>query len=371
MSKIVVSEAGASVYSASAYASEELPDLDVTLRGAVSIARRLQDPLAELVKIDPKSIGVGQYQHDLSESKLSHSLDAVVEDCVNAVGVDANTASTPLLARVSGIGASLAQNIVQHRDANGPFRSRKSLKNVPRLGPKAFEQCAGFLRIPGGDDPLDASGVHPEAYPVVRRILEAAKTDIKGLIGNATVLRALSPRDFVDDTFGLPTVTDILLELEKPGRDPRPAFKAAVFMEGVETLNDLKPGMVLEGAVTNVAAFGAFVDIGVHQDGLVHVSAMSKTFIKDPREVVKPGDIVRVKILDVDKARRRIALTLRLDDEVGSRADRAGAAAASNDGVRPPAPGRSPSAAPARRQEQGGGALADALRRAGLAEKRK
>jgi uncharacterized protein len=371
MSKIVVSEAGASVYSASAYASEELPDLDVTLRGAVSIARRLQDPLAELVKIDPKSIGVGQYQHDLSESKLSHSLDAVVEDCVNAVGVDANTASTPLLARVSGIGASLAQNIVQHRDANGPFRSRKSLKNVPRLGPKAFEQCAGFLRIPGGDDPLDASGVHPEAYPVVRRILEAAKTDIKGLIGNATVLRTLSPRDFVDDTFGLPTVTDILLELEKPGRDPRPAFKAAVFMEGVETLNDLKPGMVLEGAVTNVAAFGAFVDIGVHQDGLVHVSAMSKTFIKDPREVVKPGDIVRVKILDVDKARRRIALTLRLDDEVGSRADRAGAAAASNDGVRPPAPGRSPSAAPARRQEQGGGALADALRRAGLAEKRK
>ena len=371
MSKIVVSEAGASVYSASAYASEELPDLDVTLRGAVSIARRLQDPLAELVKIDPKSIGVGQYQHDLSESKLSHSLDAVVEDCVNAVGVDANTASTPLLARVSGIGASLAQNIVLHRDANGPFRSRKSLKNVPRLGPKAFEQCAGFLRIPGGDDPLDASGVHPEAYPVVRRILEAAKTDIKGLIGNATVLRALSPRNFVDDTFGLPTVTDILLELEKPGRDPRPAFKAAAFMEGVETLNDLKPGMVLEGAVTNVAAFGAFVDIGVHQDGLVHVSAMSKTFIKDPREVVKPGDIVRVKILDVDKARRRIALTLRLDDEVGSRADRAGAAAASNDGVRPPAPGRSPSAAPARRQEQGGGALADALRRAGLAEKRK
>ena len=315
MSKIVVSEAGASVYSASSYASEELPDLDVTLRGAVSIARRLQDPLAELVKIDPKSIGVGQYQHDLSEHKLSRSLDAVVEDCVNAVGVDANTASAPLLARVSGIGAGLAQNIVLHRDANGPFRSRRELKKVPRLGPKAFEQCAGFLRIPGGEDPLDASGVHPEAYPVVRRIIEATKTDIKGLIGNATVLRTLSPKNFVDDTFGLPTVTDILRELEKPGRDPRPAFKAAVFMEGIETLNDLKPGMVLEGAVTNVAAFGAFVDIGVHQDGLVHVSAMSKSFVKDPREVVKPGDIVRVKVLEVDVARKRIALTLRLDDE--------------------------------------------------------
>ena len=331
MSKIVVSEAGASVYSASAYASEELPDLDVTLRGAVSIARRLQDPLAELVKIDPKSIGVGQYQHDLSEHKLSRSLDAVVEDCVNAVGVDANTASAPLLARVSGIGAGLAQNIILHRDANGPFRSRKSLKNVPRLGPKAFEQCAGFLRIPGGEDPLDTSGVHPEAYPVVRRIIEAAKTDIKGLIGNATVLRALSPKNFVDDTFGLPTVTDILRELEKPGRDPRPAFKAAVFMDGVETLNDLKPGMVLEGAVTNVAAFGAFVDIGVHQDGLVHVSAMSKTFVKDPREVVKPGDIVRVKVLEVDIRRKRVALTLRLDDELGPRTDRAGTAAPRND----------------------------------------
>src|SRR5262249_5643584 len=268
MTKIVVSEAGASVYSASAYATEELPKLDVTLRGAVSIARRLQDPLAELVKIDPKSIGVGQYQHDLSEHKLSRALDAVVEDCVNAVGVDVNTASAPLLARVAGIGTGLAENIVLHRDANGPFRSRKSLKDVARLGPKAFEQCAGFLRIPGGADPLDASGVHPEAYPVVRRIIDAAKTDIKGLIGNATVLRALPPKNFVDATFGLPTVTDILHELEKPGRDPRPAFKAAVFMEGVETLDDLKPGMTLEGTVTNVAAFGAFVDIGVHQDGL-------------------------------------------------------------------------------------------------------
>jgi protein Tex len=367
MTKIVVSEAGASVYSASAYAAEELPDLDVTLRGAVSIARRLQDPLAELVKIDAKSIGVGQYQHDLSEHKLSRSLDAVVEDCVNAVGVDANTASPPLLARVSGIGASLAQNIVLHRDANGPFRSRKALKDVPRLGPKAFEQCAGFLRIQGGEDPLDASGVHPEAYPVVRRILKAANSNIKGLIGNAAALRALPPKNFVDDTFGLPTVTDILRELEKPGRDPRPAFKAAVFMEGVETLDDLKPGMVLEGAVTNVAAFGAFVDIGVHQDGLVHVSAMSKNFVRDPREVVKPGDVVRVKVLEIDKARKRIALTLRLDDEIGPRSDRVGMTAARNDSTR----SSSRSVAPGRRQEQSGGALADALRRAGLAEKSK
>jgi uncharacterized protein len=371
MSKIVVSEAGASVYSASAYASEELPDLDVTLRGAVSIARRLQDPLAELVKIDPKSIGVGQYQHDLSEHKLSRSLDAVVEDCVNAVGVDVNTASAPLLARVAGIGTGLAQNIVLHRDTNGPFSSRKSLKSVPRLGPRAFEQCAGFLRVPGGEDPLDASGVHPEAYPVVRRIIAAAKTDTKGLIGNTAALRALSPKNFVDDTFGLPTVTDILRELEKPGRDPRPAFKAAVFADGVETLDDLKPGMVLEGAVTNVAAFGAFVDIGVHQDGLVHISAMSKNFVKDPREVVKPGDIVRVKVLDVDKPRKRIALTLRLDDEVGARADRAGTPAPRDGNGRPPSRGSSQRAAPARREEQGGGALADALRRAGLGEKRK
>ena len=369
MTKIVVSEAGASVYSASAYASEELPDLDVTLRGAVSIARRLQDPLAELVKIDPKSIGVGQYQHDLSEHKLSRSLDAVVEDCVNAVGVDANTASAPLLARVSGIGAGLAQNIVLHRNANGPFGSRKSLKEVPRLGPKAFEQCAGFLRIPGGKDPLDASGVHPEAYPVVRRIIKAANTDIKGLIGNAAALRELSPKSFVDKTFGLPTVTDILLELEKPGRDPRPAFKAASFMDGVETLEDLKPGMVLEGAVTNVVAFGAFVDVGVHQDGLVHVSAMSKTFVKDPREVVKPGDIVRVKVLEIDKARKRIALTLRLDDEIGPRADRAGMVASRNDGVRSSSRSTSHGSAPARREE--GGSLADALRRAGLGQKQK
>jgi uncharacterized protein len=360
MSKIVVSEAGASVYSASAFASEELPELDVTMRGAVSIARRLQDPLAELVKIDPKAIGVGQYQHDLGETKLARSLDAVVEDCVNAVGVDANTASAPLLARVSGIGAGLAQSIVQHRDANGPFKSRKGLKEVPRLGPKAFEQCAGFLRINDGEDPLDSSGVHPEAYPVVRRILAATKSDIKTLIGNAEIVRQLRPQAFVDDTFGLPTVTDILRELEKPGRDPRPAFKAAVFKEGVETLKDLKRGMVLEGTVTNVAAFGAFVDIGVHQDGLVHISAMSKTFIKDPREVVKSGDIVKVKVLEVEVDRKRIALTLRLDDEVGAKSDR-------------PAQGKPrefskasmTSAAPRKPQEpSGGGALAEALRRA-------
>ncbi|MEV4015869.1 Tex family protein [Nonomuraea angiospora] len=315
ITKIVVSEAGASVYSASPYASQELPELDVSLRGAVSIARRLQDPLAELVKIDPKSIGVGQYQHDLAESKLSRSLDAVVEDCVNAVGVDVNTASAPLLTRVSGIGSTLAESIVRHRDSNGPFRTRAALKSVPRLGPKAFEQCAGFLRIREGDDPLDVSSVHPEAYPVVRRILTSAKTDLKSLIGNTAALRSMKPETFTDETFGLPTVTDILRELEKPGRDPRPAFKTAVFKEGVEKLSDLSSGMILEGVVTNVAAFGAFVDIGVHQDGLVHVSAMSRTFVKDPRDVVKPGDIVRVKVLDVDIPRKRISLTLRLEDE--------------------------------------------------------
>ena len=358
MSKIVVSEAGASVYSASAFASEELPELDVTLRGAVSIARRLQDPLAELVKIDPKAIGVGQYQHDLGESRLARSLDAVVEDCVNAVGVDANTASAPLLARVSGIGAGLAQSIVQHRDANGPFKSRKALKEVPRLGPKAFEQCAGFLRIQGGADPLDASGVHPEAYPVVRKILAATKSDIKALLGNAEIVRQLKPQAFVDDTFGLPTVTDILRELEKPGRDPRPAFKAAVFKEGVEEIKDLKPGMILEGTVTNVAAFGAFVDIGVHQDGLVHVSAMSKNFVKDPREVVKSGDIVKVKVLEIEVARKRIALTLRLDDEIGAKGK-------ASDKPRDIPRASMTSSAPRKPQESsGGGALAEAMRRA-------
>ncbi|MFD7611560.1 Tex family protein [Streptomyces sp. NPDC059828] len=315
LTKVMVSEAGASVYSASAFASQELPGLDVSLRGAVSIARRLQDPLAELVKIDPKSIGVGQYQHDLSEVKLSRSLDAVVEDCVNGVGVDVNTASAPLLSRVSGIGTGLAENIVSHRDANGPFRSRKELKNVARLGPKAYEQCAGFLRIRGGDDPLDASSVHPEAYPVVRRMVKNTGSEVAGLIGNTAVLRSLRPDDFVDETFGLPTVSDILRELEKPGRDPRPAFKTATFKDGVEKIADLAPGMVLEGVVTNVAAFGAFVDVGVHQDGLVHVSAMSRTFVKDPRDVVKSGDVVKVKVLDIDIPRKRISLTLRLDDE--------------------------------------------------------
>ncbi|MGI5122511.1 Tex family protein [Marinactinospora thermotolerans] len=366
LTKVMVSEAGASVYSASAFASQELPDLDVSLRGAVSIARRLQDPLAELVKIDPKSIGVGQYQHDLSEVKLSRSLDAVVEDCVNAVGVDVNTASAPLLTRVSGISASLAENIVVHRDANGPFRSRTALKEVPRLGPKAFEQCAGFLRIPDGDDPLDASSVHPEAYPVVRRIITATGGDIRSLIGSTSRLRALRPEDFVDDTFGLPTVTDILKELEKPGRDPRPAFTTATFKEGVDEIGDLEPGMLLEGVVTNVAAFGAFVDVGVHQDGLVHVSAMSKKFVEDPRDVVKPGDIVRVKVLDVDVARKRISLTLRLDDEVEPRDGQRGASGASRRDR-----GGSGRGGGRRRQERADsrapqGALADALRRAGL-----
>ncbi len=325
--------------------------------------------MAELVKIDPKSIGVGQYQHDLAEIKLSRSLDAVVEDCVNAVGVDVNTASVPLLTRVSGIGEGLAGNIVAHRDANGPFRTRTALKSVPRLGPKAFEQCAGFLRIPGGDDPLDASSVHPEAYPVVRRILRTTGTDLKVLIGNSSVLRGLKPDEFVDDTFGLPTVTDILRELEKPGRDPRPAFKTATFADGVETLADLRAGMVLEGVVTNVAAFGAFVDVGVHQDGLVHVSALSHTYVKDPRDVVKPGDVVRVKVLDVDIPRKRISLTLRLDDEATSarpgRSPRDGRDQRDDRGGRPPAPGRGRGGPTS---DGSNTALADALRRAGLTE---
>ncbi|MER5893785.1 Tex family protein [Streptomyces sp. NPDC001876] len=354
LTKVMVSEAGASVYSASAFASQELPDMDVSLRGAVSIARRLQDPLAELVKIDPKSIGVGQYQHDLSEVKLSRSLDAVVEDCVNGVGVDVNTASAPLLSRVSGIGSGLAENIVAHRDTNGPFRSRRALKDVARLGPKAYEQCAGFLRI-RGDDPLDASSVHPEAYPVVRTMAKTTGGDVASLIGNTGVLRSLRADDFVDEKFGLPTVTDILRELEKPGRDPRPAFKTATFKEGVEKIGDLASGMVLEGVVTNVAAFGAFVDIGVHQDGLVHVSAMSRTFVKDPRDVVKPGDIVKVKVMEVDIPRKRISLTLRLDDEAadaqgggqGPRRERNG----QGDGERPP---RQRQGSPGQRQGQGG-----------------
>ncbi|KJV01267.1 Tex family protein [Rhodococcus sp. PML026] len=318
LTKVVVSEAGASVYSASAYASSELPELDVSIRGAVSIARRLQDPLAELVKIDPKSIGVGQYQHDISETLLARSLGAVVEDAVNAVGVDVNTASVPLLSRVSGIAGSLAESIVAHRDQNGPFSSRSTLKDVPRLGPKAFEQCAGFLRISGGEDPLDRSSVHPEAYPVVRRIVGKAGVGVREVVGNTALLRRLDPAEFVDERFGLPTVTDIISELEKPGRDPRPEFKTATFAAGIEKVADLKPGMTLEGVVTNVAAFGAFVDVGVHQDGLVHVSAMSHNFVKDPREVVKSGDVVRVKVMEVDIPRQRIGLSLRLDDEPGA-----------------------------------------------------
>jgi protein Tex len=377
LTKVVVSEAGASVYSASAYASRELPGLDVSLRGAVSIARRLQDPLAELVKIDPKSIGVGQYQHDISESKLSRSLGTVVEDCVNAVGVDVNTASVPLLARVSGISEALAAAIVARRDAAGPFPTRGALRKVPRLGAKAFEQCAGFLRIPGGDDPLDASAVHPEAYPVVRRILAATGTTMPGLTGNTAVLRSLRPQDFTDERFGLPTVTDIIAELEKPGRDPRPAFVTAAFREDVQTLADLAPGMVLEGAVTNVAAFGAFVDIGVHQDGLVHVSAMSRSFVSDPREVAKPGDVVKVKVLGVDQARKRISLTMRLDDEP----DGSGGAARRGTGDSEPdrrraEQGRDPRSQGSGRRGGGrggeaaspGGTMADALRRAGLTD---
>ena len=357
LTKVVVSEAGASVYSASAYASSELPDLDVSLRGAASIARRLQDPLAELVKIDPKSIGVGQYQHDVAEAKLSRSLDAVVEDCVNAVGVDLNTASQPLLARVSGISDSLASAIVAHRDASGAFRTRADLHKVPRLGPKAFEQCAGFLRIRGGDDPLDASGVHPEAYPVVRRILTATGKPASELIGSTAALRGLKPADFTDEQFGVPTVTDILRELEKPGRDPRPSFSTATFAEGVETLADLTPGMILEGVVTNVAAFGAFVDIGVHQDGLVHVSQLAKGFVSDPRSVVKSGDVVRVRVLTVDIPRKRISLSLRLDEDHQDKTN-AGAARGSSVKGKRPAQREAPQAVDS--------SMADALRRAGL-----
>ncbi len=314
LQKVVVSEAGASVYSASELAAREFPGLDVSLRGAVSIARRLQDPLAELVKIEPKAIGVGQYQHDVDQFRLAKALDARVEDCVNAVGVFVNTASAALLSRVSGLSSTVAENIVRHRDENGPFRRRRDLLKVPRLGDKTFEQCAGFLRIADGDEPLDASAVHPEAYPVVERIVAAAQRPIKTLLGDGSFLRGLKAEQFTDETFGVPTVRDILKELEKPGRDPRPEFKAARFADGVEDIKDLREGMVLEGVVSNVAAFGAFVDIGVHQDGLIHISALSDTFVKDPRDVVKAGDIVKVKVLEVDVARKRIALTRRLDD---------------------------------------------------------
>ncbi|EGQ7786852.1 RNA-binding transcriptional accessory protein [Vibrio cholerae] len=315
--KIMVSEAGASVYSASELAAKEFPNLDVSLRGAVSIARRLQDPLAELVKIDPKSIGVGQYQHDVSQTLLAKRLDAIVEDCVNAVGVDVNTASAALLTRVAGLSASLAQNVVDYRDENGRFESRSALKKVPRLGPKAFEQCAGFLRIMDGKNPLDASAVHPEAYPVVKTIAEKNSKDLKALIGNTEFLRTLRAVDYTDEHFGVPTVTDIIKELDKPGRDPRPEFKTATFAEGIHEVSDLEVGMVLEGVVSNVANFGAFVDIGVHQDGLVHISALTDRFISDPREVVKAGDIVKVKVMEVDVQRKRIALSMRLNDEPG------------------------------------------------------
>ena len=319
VTRVVVSEAGASVYSASELAASEFPDLDVSLRGAVSIARRLQDPLAELVKIEPKAIGVGQYQHDVNQPRLARALEAVVEDCVNGVGVDLNTASAPLLSRIAGLGPSLAENIVRHRDTHGPFRTRRQLLEVSRLGARAFEQAAGFLRVPGSDEPLDASAVHPEAYPLVQRMLADLARPIGEVIGKADVVRKLDPARYADDRFGLPTVVDILKELEKPGRDPRPEFKTATFKDGIEKLTDLVPGMTLEGTVTNVAAFGAFVDIGVHQDGLVHVSALSDRFIRDPHEVVKAGQVVKVKVLEVDVKRQRIALTMRMGDPVGKR----------------------------------------------------
>jgi uncharacterized protein len=361
LTSVVVSEAGASVYSASEFASRELPDLDVSLRGAVSIARRLQDPLAELVKIDPKSIGVGQYQHDVSQFQLARSLDAVVEDCVNAVGVDVNTASVPLLARVSGLSNSVAQAIVTHREFTGRFVSRAQLLEVPRLGAKTFEQAAGFLRIMDGDDPLDASAVHPESYPLVQTILADIKQDLKAVIGNSGLLKSLNPSKYSDEKFGIPTISDILKELEKPGRDPRPEFTTATFREGVENLADLKPDMILEGVVTNVAAFGAFVDIGVHQDGLVHISALSNTFVKDPHSVVKAGQIVKVKVLEVDEKRKRIALTMRLTDAADKTSEKPQAAQRAqrdNRGQGKPAagkPNRAPASAPM------GGAMAAAF----------
>jgi uncharacterized protein len=369
MAKVVVSEAGASVYSASEIAAKEFPELDVTLRGAVSIARRLQDPLAELVKIEPKAIGVGQYQHDVNQIKLARALETRVEDCVNAVGVDVNTASAALLSRVAGLSAAVAENVVKHRDANGPFANRKALLKVPRLGDKAFEQCAGFLRVTHGDNPLDASAVHPEAYPVVERIIAQCGREVKSVIGDSAFLRGLKPEQFTDERFGVPTVRDILKELEKPGRDPRPEFVAPSFAEGVEDVKDLRPGMILEGRVTNVAAFGAFVDIGVHQDGLVHVSSLSHTFVKDPRDAVKAGDIVKVKVMEVDLPRQRIGLSMRLDDEPGQSRTRPGAGSdargprdaknsdsrsASRSGGQPPKPTAPPAS----------GAFADAFARA-------
>jgi len=370
LTKVVVSEAGASVYSASALASHELPDLDVSLRGAVSIARRLQDPLAELVKIDPKSIGVGQYQHDVSQARLAKSLDAVVEDCVNAVGVDVNMASPALLARVSGLSPTLAENIVSHRNQHGAFANRQALKSVPRLGPKTYEQAAGFLRVVGGDNPLDVSAVHPEAYPVVQKILADLKKPAKEVLGDSAAIKKLDAARYTDERFGLPTVRDILSELEKPGRDPRPEFKTATFKEGVEELKDLQPAMVLEGVVTNVTNFGAFVDIGVHQDGLVHISMMSQKFIKDPREVVKAGDVVKVKVLEVDVQRKRIALTMKLDEAAPrARSNDARPADRGND-RRPPQP-QSQRQQPQRQQPrqsapsfEGNGMMAEAFAKA-------
>ncbi|MCK7552854.1 Tex family protein [Marinobacter goseongensis] len=368
LARIVVSESGASIYSASEFASKELPDLDVTIRGAVSIARRLQDPLSELVKIEPKSIGVGQYQHDVSQVQLARSLNAVVEDCVNGVGVDLNTASVPLLSRVSGLNQSIAQNIVDFRNQNGVFRNRKQLLKVSRLGDRTFEQAAGFLRIAGGENPLDRSSVHPEAYGVVEAIAAKNNRKVENLMGDAAFLRTLNPQDYVTEQFGLPTIRDIIAELEKPGRDPRPEFRFASFEEGVETLSDLKPGMVLEGSVTNVTNFGAFVDIGVHQDGLVHISALSNTFVKDPREVVKAGDIVKVKVMDVDIPRKRIALSMRMGDQPGETSGSKSEGAASR--------GRGDNRSAGRKREQGGqqprqqGAMAGALAEA-LASARK
>jgi len=354
LTKIVVSEAGASVYSASEFASRELPELDVSLRGAVSIARRLQDPLAELVKIDPKSIGVGQYQHDVGQTQLARSLDAVVEDCVNAVGVDVNTASAPLLARVSGLNNSVAQSIVSYRDMKGMFTSRDALRAVPRLGDKTFEQAAGFLRVMNGDNPLDASAVHPESYPLVEKILADINKDVKNVIGDSKLLKSLNPAKYADEQFGVPTVTDILKELDKPGRDPRPEFTTATFKEGVEEISDLKPDMILEGVVTNVAAFGAFVDIGVHQDGLVHISALSNTFVKDPHTVVKAGQVVKVKVLEVDEKRKRIALTMRLSDSAPTAGSRPEQRSDRNDQRRLSQQQRAP-------QPQVGGAMAAAF----------
>jgi uncharacterized protein len=362
--KVVVSEAGASVYSASAAASAEFPNLDVSLRGAVSIARRLQDPLAELVKIDPKSIGVGQYQHDVDQHRLAKALDGVVEDAVNAVGVDLNTASASLLARVSGLGGSIAEAIIAHRDNIGPFKTRKELLKVARLGPKTFEQCAGFLRIPNGKEPLDASSVHPEAYGVAKKIVESCGRDLRVLMGDSAALKAIDPRAFVDEHFGLPTVRDIIAELEKPGRDPRPEFRTATFADGVEEMSDLRPGMLLEGTVTNVAAFGAFVDIGVHQDGLVHVSQLADRFVKDPHEVVKAGDVVKVRVVEVDVKRKRIALTMRKD---GGGEARPSGDKQPRDQVRGPMTSRPPEKGKDKSTGSGmgafGAALSDAMRR--------